>query len=181
MADREAPELASSDPQSSREAGTSTEGDADMPDADTEGVGASGKKRNLELKIQLPPSPHANTPGQDGEGDDTTHEGSSNESYSHEHHGTVLVQTPPVDERQTWLLPPLAPEFEGKKCLVLDLDETLVHSSFKVRHRILVACGAPDANRWFRYSTKPILRFLWILREVFIMFTSLKGRGWMSL
>merc|ERR1712228_692175 len=29
------------------------------------------------------------------------------------------------------LLPPLEPEYKGKKCLVLDLDETLVHSSFK--------------------------------------------------
>ncbi|KAL1755692.1 protein phosphatase [Schizophyllum commune] len=29
------------------------------------------------------------------------------------------------------LLPPIAPEHVGKKCLVLDLDETLVHSSFK--------------------------------------------------
>ena len=25
------------------------------------------------------------------------------------------------------------PELKGRKCLVLDLDETLVHSSFKVR------------------------------------------------
>ena len=31
------------------------------------------------------------------------------------------------------LLPPIAPEHKGRKCLVLDLDETLVHSSFKVR------------------------------------------------
>jgi len=31
----------------------------------------------------------------------------------------------------TKLLPPLTEEYEGKKCLVLDLDETLVHSSFK--------------------------------------------------
>ncbi|KAJ3219840.1 hypothetical protein HDU67_009028 [Dinochytrium kinnereticum] len=30
-----------------------------------------------------------------------------------------------------WLLPPLLDEDVGKKCLVLDLDETLVHSSFK--------------------------------------------------
>ncbi|KAJ3318874.1 CTD small phosphatase-like protein 1, partial [Gonapodya sp. JEL0774] len=30
-----------------------------------------------------------------------------------------------------WLLKPLDPEDRGKKCLVLDLDETLVHSSFK--------------------------------------------------
>lgn len=28
------------------------------------------------------------------------------------------------------LLPPMRPEYEGKKCLILDLDETLVHSSF---------------------------------------------------
>ena len=39
----------------------------------------------------------------------------------------------PGAERQQWLLPPLQPRFKGKKCLVLDLDETLVHSSFKVR------------------------------------------------
>lgn len=35
-------------------------------------------------------------------------------------------------EQQKWLLPPIEPRFKGKKCLVLDLDETLVHSSFKV-------------------------------------------------
>ncbi|KAF8482513.1 HAD-like domain-containing protein, partial [Russula ochroleuca] len=29
------------------------------------------------------------------------------------------------------LLPPMAPQHAGRKCLVLDLDETLVHSSFK--------------------------------------------------
>jgi len=29
------------------------------------------------------------------------------------------------------LLPPLAPQHAGRKCLVLDLDETLLHSSFK--------------------------------------------------
>lgn len=30
------------------------------------------------------------------------------------------------------LLPEQDPEHMGRKCLVLDLDETLVHSSFKV-------------------------------------------------
>jgi RNA polymerase II subunit A small phosphatase-like protein len=39
----------------------------------------------------------------------------------------------PAEQKQQWLLPPIAPRFKGKKCLVLDLDETLVHSSFKVR------------------------------------------------
>jgi RNA polymerase II subunit A small phosphatase-like protein len=42
--------------------------------------------------------------------------------------------TPPSDTTSTgvkYLLPPLLPEEKGKKTLVLDLDETLVHSSFK--------------------------------------------------
>lgn len=30
------------------------------------------------------------------------------------------------------LLPDVTPEDEGKICVVIDLDETLVHSSFKV-------------------------------------------------
>lgn len=34
-------------------------------------------------------------------------------------------------EHQKYLLRPLSPESANKKCLVLDLDETLVHSSFK--------------------------------------------------
>ena len=35
-------------------------------------------------------------------------------------------------EKQTWLLPPAQPPLKGRKCLILDLDETLVHSSFKI-------------------------------------------------
>ncbi|GAM88888.1 hypothetical protein ANO11243_069220 [Dothideomycetidae sp. 11243] len=34
---------------------------------------------------------------------------------------------------QKWLLPPARSEHKGRKCLILDLDETLVHSSFKTR------------------------------------------------
>ncbi|KAI8643242.1 HAD-like domain-containing protein [Parasitella parasitica] len=40
-------------------------------------------------------------------------------------------QTSPVGP-VVWLLPPLATEDKERKCLVLDLDETLVHSSFKI-------------------------------------------------
>lgn len=39
---------------------------------------------------------------------------------------------PPASEKHMFLLPPIQPEFKNKKCLVLDLDETLVHRSFKV-------------------------------------------------
>lgn len=50
--------------------------------------------------------------------------------------GPVPTSEPVVDvavqEPRKWLLPPIAPEHKGRKCLVLDLDETLVHSSFKV-------------------------------------------------
>lgn len=42
------------------------------------------------------------------------------------------IMTSAPDQSRKWLLPPLAPNMRGKKCLVLDLDETLVHSSFKV-------------------------------------------------
>ncbi|TFY65235.1 hypothetical protein EVJ58_g2114 [Rhodofomes roseus] len=38
---------------------------------------------------------------------------------------------PIVDGILRPLLPPIAPEYMGRKCLVLDLDETLVHSSLK--------------------------------------------------
>lgn len=42
------------------------------------------------------------------------------------------VPAPVPSDKHQWLLPPIQPRFQGKKCLVLDLDETLVHSSFKV-------------------------------------------------
>ncbi|ROW14708.1 hypothetical protein VPNG_03817 [Cytospora leucostoma] len=52
------------------------------------------------------------------------------------------VPSPPQDESplvtaldepvQEALLPPIEPHLKGRKCLVLDLDETLVHSSFKL-------------------------------------------------
>lgn len=44
---------------------------------------------------------------------------------------------PSAPEPQKWLLPRIAPEHKGRKCLVLDLDETLVHSSFKVSPQLL--------------------------------------------
>lgn len=49
--------------------------------------------------------------------------------------GSSPADRSPAAERQQWLLPPIQPRFQGKKCLVLDLDETLVHSSFKVCHK----------------------------------------------
>ncbi|KMU85546.1 phosphoprotein phosphatase [Coccidioides immitis H538.4] len=49
---------------------------------------------------------------------------------------TPETQAPPVPpvppEKTQFLLPPIEPHLKNRKCLVLDLDETLVHSSFKV-------------------------------------------------
>ena len=64
-----------------------------------------------QTQVNLPPPPPRS-------GQDMTASGSS-------------AATP--SDKQRWLLPPLQPHFKGRKCLVLDLDETLVHSSFKVR------------------------------------------------
>ncbi|CAD6441775.1 7b24dafc-9683-4594-b2c1-158a510d9a81 [Sclerotinia trifoliorum] len=46
-----------------------------------------------------------------------------------------VIELDLLEQKQQWLLPPIAPRFKGKKCLVLDLDETLVHSSFKILHQ----------------------------------------------
>ena len=50
---------------------------------------------------------------------------------------TSATDVPPVpdpepENKQTWLLPPAQAPLKGRKCLILDLDETLVHSSFKI-------------------------------------------------
>jgi RNA polymerase II subunit A small phosphatase-like protein len=69
--------------------------------------------RDSKAKIDLPPPP----PLQERQAQVAHHEGSPARGGL---------------DGQKWLLPPKRPEFKGKKCLVLDLDETLVHSSFKV-------------------------------------------------
>ena len=41
------------------------------------------------------------------------------------------------------LLPPMSEAHKGRKCLVLDLDETLLHSSFKVSFSFLFRSLSP--------------------------------------
>lgn len=43
---------------------------------------------------------------------------------------------PPLPDQQRYLLPQVRHSDMHKKCMVIDLDETLVHSSFKVRRSI---------------------------------------------
>jgi RNA polymerase II subunit A small phosphatase-like protein len=98
------------------------EGDVSMPDAETsrqlESQAAAGTAE--EQLPRVPPPPPGPVPAVPNAPTST------------------LAESNPVfvpDTPQRALLPPLAPELKGRKCLVLDLDETLVHSSFKILHQ----------------------------------------------
>ena len=93
------------------------EGDIPMPDAETS---RQGQQQHLaDDPYTLPPPPPGPVPTVSNTVDEQITESAA-----------VFVAEQPA---QKALLPPKAPEFKGKKCLILDLDETLVHSSFKVR------------------------------------------------
>lgn len=93
--------------------------------AGEETASQSVQRDSAPVKIDLPPPP----PLVERQEQTRTSTGATPQNQSQE---TSLAVTPA--ETQKWLLPPIKPEFKGKKCLVLDLDETLVHSSFKVTH-----------------------------------------------
>jgi len=59
----------------------------------------------------------------------------------------------PTDRK--WLLPPVRAEHKRRKCLVLDLDETLVHSSFKVKSPNISLGSQPDCHRCSTTPTSP--------------------------
>ena len=91
------------------------QGDGDIAMVDAPPLTQSGEEpsnttRELQqAQINLPPPPPRNGNG-----------------------GASASNSVLPSDKQTWLLPPLQPQLKGRKCLVLDLDETLVHSSFKV-------------------------------------------------
>lgn len=107
---------------------TDGEGDVRMddsgpqPDENNEPIVPVPRKDEPVNKAVLPPPPAGPLPGP------------SEESVAPE----------PAGQKQQWLLPPIAPRFQGKKCLVLDLDETLVHSSFKVNWFVLLLISAAN-------------------------------------
>lgn len=113
---------AQEDMKSSERTTKQTQRDSDVEMADAPPILSSPNEqpklpqgREESQQINLPPPPPRNSQNQGTSGIGRS---SSNATTS--------------NEKQQSLLPPLQPRFKGKKCLVLDLDETLVHSSFKV-------------------------------------------------
>ena len=74
-------------------------------------------------------------------------------------------------EPQKSLLPPIEPHLKGRKCLVLDLDETLVHSSFKVSIATPRLVNV-DMLSVFRFSTRRTSRYRSKSRATTTMYTS---------
>lgn len=102
---------------SSSESKDVTMGDAPLPTQVETKAGSNTQAAPRTKSSDLPPPPPLPAPD-------------SNQNSSSPAGTSATVDTP--EEKQQWLLPPIEPRFHGKKCLVLDLDETLVHSSFKV-------------------------------------------------
>lgn len=144
--------------------------DIDMPDAPPEQPAAVEPKKGAvssdpEVAPQLPPPPplaprtNPSSPG-------------------HERNLTNTSSAP--NEQQKWLLPPMRDEFKGKKCLVLDLDETLVHSSFKVGLRIIQKL-CDEVTEFYRFFIKPISQYLWRSKANTTMYMLSSGLALISL
>jgi len=59
-------------------------------------------------------------------------------------------------EKKPGILPPLHPDDGGKKCLVLDLDETLVHSSFQ---------AVPGADFVIPVQIEDVVHFVYVAKR----------------
>ncbi|KAI1177382.1 HAD-like domain-containing protein [Nemania sp. FL0916] len=96
------------------------DGDSEMPDADSTALPQvklpGGAAEDTYPKAVPPSAPPPIT---------------NQETNVVEEEKAVMAEEP----QQKFLLPPIEPRFKGRKCLVLDLDETLVHSSFKILHQ----------------------------------------------
>jgi TFIIF-interacting CTD phosphatase-like protein len=93
---------------------------------------------------------------------------------------TALVDQPEASQQKVveqeeseqaavnYLLDPIGKEQQGRKCLVLDLDETLIHSSFKV---ISIHSEKHTANdAMFRLYLRQTLLFLSKSMAIVIMY-----------
>ena len=90
-------------------------GDVRTSEDDDSGSASSSSKVALP-----PPPPPGNRPVM----------GTEEQNSQQPDHNALAVAS--AEPPRKWLLGEIRPEHKGRKCLVLDLDETLVHSSFKV-------------------------------------------------
>ncbi|KAI1436870.1 HAD-like domain-containing protein [Xylaria sp. CBS 124048] len=95
--------------------------DLDMSDADSATsqpitLPATGSEESYSKAVPLPPPPPPPIVDE--------------ELVAAEEEKDTLVEAEQPEPK--YLLPPIEPRLKGRKCLVLDLDETLVHSSFKI-------------------------------------------------
>jgi RNA polymerase II subunit A small phosphatase-like protein len=67
-----------------------------------------------------------------------------------------VPDVPALKEEQSGLLPTLHPDDRGKKCLVLDLDETLVHSSFR---------AVPGADFVIPVQIEDVVHFVYVAKR----------------
>lgn len=98
----------------------------DVPSTRDDTLGQANQRDATAAKIDLPPPP----PLADRQAQTGAAAAAPTATQSQD---TSLAVAP--TETTKSLLPAIRPEHAGRKCLVLDLDETLVHSSFKILHQ----------------------------------------------
>ncbi|KAJ7096387.1 HAD-like domain-containing protein [Mycena epipterygia] len=108
-----------------------------LPEDETDGL-TSGAVQPPGSTGELIARTHTRDSSEDSDGTSfTDDEGDDRRAYDEQAQEERLIKNGgsgiPIgpDGSPKPLLPPIAPEHVGRKCLVLDLDETLVHSSFK--------------------------------------------------
>lgn len=97
---------------------------------------------------------------------DTNQNNAVNLDPAQQRPATTPTRRPPIDDHrddsssaQKSLLPAIPERAKGKKCLVLDLDETLVHSSFK---------PVPDADFVVPVEIESIVHQVYVLKRPFV-------------